>query len=94
MAVLTVSTVSISGSAVTTVRDASGDGQIYLNDAITTNFYLAGMYNPSSVKSFDFDGNGIISNKDATVLAHYWMQLINGSSVDDSNLPAPVSADT
>lgn len=94
IAVLTVSTVSVSGSAVTTVRDPDGDGRILMSDGSFILQYLAGRFNPTSQKSLDFDGNGIISNKDATVLAHYWMQLINGSSVDDSNLPAPVGADT
>lgn len=94
IAVLTVSTVSVSGSAVTTVRDPDGDGRILMSDGSFILQYLVGGFNPTSQKSLDFDGNGIVSNKDATVLAHYWMQLINGSSVDDSNLPAPVGADT
>lgn len=86
---LTASAVSMSGSAVTTVRDASGDGKIYLNDAITTSYYLSGMYNPSSVKSFDFDGNGIISAMDSEKIQQYLVNNINGD-----NLPGPVGADS
>lgn len=94
MAIATVSTVSMSGSAVTTVRDPDGDGRILVSDGSFILQYLVGGFNPTSQKSLDFDGNGIISKKDATVLSHYWMQLINGSSLDGINLPAPVGADT
>ncbi len=87
--VLTASATSMTSSAGTAVRDASGDGQIYLNDAITTNFYLAGMYNPSSVKSFDFDGNGIISAMDSMKIQHYLV-----GNIDESKLPAPVGKDS
>lgn len=92
--VLTASAVSMSGSAVTTVRDPDGDGRILVSDGSFILQYLVGGFNPTSQKSLDFDGNGIISKKDATVLSHYWMQLINGSSLDGINLPAPVGADT
>lgn len=88
-AVLTVSTASMTSSAVTTVRDANGDGKIYLNDAVTTSYYLAGKYNPSSVKSFDFDGNGIISAMDSMKIQQY---LIN--NIDKSELPAPAGKDS
>lgn len=88
-AVLTVSTASMTSSAVTTVRDANGDGKIYLNDAVTTSYYLAGKYNPSSVKSFDFDGNGIISAMDSEKIQQYLVGNIN-----DSSLPGPVGADS
>lgn len=89
VAVAAFSTVSMSGSAVTTVRDANGDGKIYLNDVITTSYYLAGKYNPSSVKSFDFDGNGIISAMDSEKIQQYLVGNIN-----DSSLPGPVGADS
>lgn len=87
--VLTASAVSMSGSAVTTVRDASRDGIIYLNDVITTNYYLSGMYNPSSVKSFDFDGNGIISAMDSSKIQHYLLH-----NISDDGLPGSVGADS
>ncbi len=86
--------VSMTGSSVTTVRDPDGDGSILISDGSFILQYLSGRFNPTSQKSLDFDGNGIISNKDTTVLSRYWMQLINGGNVDDSNLPAPVGADT
>lgn len=92
--VLTASAVSMTSSAVTTVRDPDGDGRILVSDGSFILQYLVGGFNPTSQKSLDFDGNGIISKKDATVLSHYWMQLINGSSLDGINLPAPVGADT
>ncbi len=88
-AVLTVSTASMTSSAVTTVRDAKGDGKIYLNDVITTSFYLSGMYNPSSVKSFDFDGNGIISAMDSLKIQHYLLH-----NISESGLPGPAGADS
>lgn len=88
-AVLTVSTASMTSSAVTTVRDANGDGKIYLNDVITTSFYLSGMYNPSSVKSFDFDGNGIISAMDSMKIQHYLLH-----NISEDGLPGPVGADS
>ena len=75
--------------AVTTVRDANGDGKIYLNDVITTSYYLAGKYNPSSVKSFDFDGNGIISAMDSSKIQHYLLH-----NISDDGLPGSVGADS
>lgn len=88
-AVLTVSTASMTSSAVTTVRDANGDGKIYLNDAVTTSYYLAGKYNPSSVKSFDFDGNGIISTMDSAKIQHYLLH-----NISEDGLPGPAGADS
>lgn len=86
--------VSMTGSSVTTVRDPDGDGRILTSDGSFILQYLAGHFNPTSQRSLDFDGNGIISNKDATALSYYWMQLINGGNVDDSDFPAPVGADS
>lgn len=80
MAIATVSTVSMSGSAVKPLRDASGDGIIYLNDALVTISYLNGAYNPTNIKSFDFDGNGIISAMDTAKIQHY---LLHNISEDD-----------
>lgn len=94
LAVMAATTMSLSGSAVTTVRDPDGDGRILVSDGSFILQYLAGNFNPTSQRSLDFDGNGIISNKDATMLVKYWMQLIDGSNIlDESKLPAPVGAD-
>lgn len=87
--VLTASAVSMTSSASLTVRDADGDGEFTLVDGNHTLTYLIGSYNPKSVRSFDFDGNGIISNKDASMIMHYWM-----GSFGDDDLPAPVGADS
>lgn len=81
--------VSMTGSSVTTVRDADGDGRYTVSDAQLTLRYLKGDYNPSSVRSFDFDGNGIISYVDALKVLGYY----SGSFQDDS-LPGPVGADS
>lgn len=95
LAVMAATTLSLSGSAVTTVRDPDGDGKILVSDGSFILRYLIGDFNPTSQRSLDFDGNGIISNKDATVLVHYLMKLMNGDDIsDDLNLPAPVGADT
>lgn len=81
--------VSMTGSSVTTVRDADGDGRYTGSDATLTLRYLKGEFNPSSVRSFDFDGNGIISYVDALKVLGYY----SGSFNDDS-LPGPVGADS
>lgn len=81
--------VSMTGSSVTTVRDADGDGRYTGSDATLTLRYLKGEFNPSSVRSFDFDGNGIISYVDALKVLGYY----SGSFRDDS-LPGPVGADS
>ncbi len=81
--------VSMTGSSVTTVRDADGDGRYTGSDATLTLRYLKGDFNPSSVRSFDFDGNGIISYVDALKVLGYY----TGSFNDDS-LPGPVGADS
>lgn len=88
-AVLTVSTASMTSSAVTTVRDANGDGRVTLSDGSCTLSYLAGQFKPRSIRSFDFDGNGIISEMDAQMISQYWMGALN-----DENLPGPVGADS
>lgn len=62
--VLATPAASLTGSAVTAVRDANGDGTLTLMDAVYTQQYLMGYYNPTSVRSFDYDGNGIISDMD------------------------------
>lgn len=87
--VLTASAVSMTSSASLTVRDATGDGEFSLSDATYTQMYLSGQFNPASVKSFDFDGNGIISEMDVHKIMHYWM-----GSIGDNDLPAPVGADS
>ena len=79
-AVAAVSTVSMSGSAAKPLRDASGDGIVYLNDTLVTISYLNGAYNPTNIKSFDFDGNGIISAMDTAKIQHY---LLHNISEDD-----------
>lgn len=47
------------------------------------------MYNPSSVKSFDFDGNGIISAMDSLKIQHYLLH-----NISESGLPGPAGADS
>ncbi len=83
-AVIISSVMSMSGSAAKPVRDSDGDGEIHLNDAINTAYYLAGRYNPTNVKSFDFDGNGIISAMDSQKIQHYLVH-----NISDSDLPDP-----
>ena len=75
---------SASGVSADQVRDANGDGEIRLNDTILTYQYLAGRFNPTNIKSFDFDGNGIISKMDADKVQNYTLWLLN-----DDNLPDP-----
>lgn len=87
--VLTVSAVSMAGSAVTTVRDPDGDGRILMSDGSFILQYLVGGFNPTSQKSLDFDGNGIISNMDANMISQYWM-----GSIGDNNLPGSVGVDS
>ena len=81
--------VSMTGSSVTTVRDADGDGRYTGSDAQLTLRYLNGEFNPSSVRSFDFDGNGIISYVDALKVLGYY-----SGSFNDASLPGPVGADS
>lgn len=74
---------SASGEDRKPVRDANGDGEIRLNDAILTHQYLAGKFNPTNIKSFDFDGNGIISKMDADKVQHYTLHLIGDKVLPD-----------
>ncbi len=83
-AVIISSVMSMSGSAAKPVRDASGDGETLLNDAFVTITYLAGGYNPTNVKSFDFDGNGIISDMDTMKIRQYLVH-----NISDDKLPDP-----
>lgn len=48
LAVITTSAVSLTGSAVTTVRDATGNGVLTGFDATYTLRYLQGKFNPFS----------------------------------------------
>lgn len=79
-----VSVVATTSSADRALRDANGDGATLLNDAILTNSYLLGKYNPTNVKSFDFDGNGVISEMDKAKIQHYLL-----GNIDDTGLPGP-----
>ena len=77
---------SASGEDRKPVRDANGDGEIRLNDTILTYQYLAGRFNPTNIKSFDFDGNGIISKMDADKVQQYAIHLLDK---DRDKLPDP-----
>jgi trypsin len=78
------SVISFSGSAATTVRDANGDGVFDIADAVDTRYYTLGMYNPTNVKSYDFDGNGIISEADVQKI-----QCCRIGLIDENTLPGP-----
>lgn len=89
LAVMAATTMSLSGSAVTAVRDANGDGTLTLMDAVYTQQYLMGYYNPTSVKSFDYDGNSIISDMDIRKI----MNCYSGN-FSYAGLPKGVGADS
>jgi len=93
-AVIISSVMSMSGSAAKPVRDSDGDGQTLLNDAINTNFYLLGRYNPTNIKSFDFDGNGIISAMDSMKIRQYLVHNISEDELPDPSTETVQAAAT
>lgn len=95
LAVMATSMTAFASSNQKRPRDASGDGQIRFNDTLFTRFYLQGKYNPTNIKAFDFDGNGIISWMDVDKINHY---LLDNLDEDDYaeyiNEYTPASATT
>lgn len=83
LAVIATSMTAFASSTQKRPRDASGDGEVRLNDAIFTRFYLQGMYNPTNIKAFDFDGNGIISWMDVDKINHYILKNLNEDDYEE-----------
>lgn len=92
--VLTAASLSASADTPKRLRDANGDGSVELNDAITTRFYLLGRYNPTNIKSFDFDGNGIISAMDMDKIQHYLLKNIDANKLPDPSTEVVPAAAT
>ncbi|MBQ7027441.1 MAG: trypsin-like peptidase domain-containing protein [Ruminococcus sp.] len=89
-----VSVVATTSSADRALRDANGDGATLLNDAILTNSYLLGKYNPTNVKSFDFDGNGVISEMDKAKIQQYLLGNIDDIELPDASTETVAAAST
>ena len=68
---MTATAFSAMPASAATTPDPNGDGVIDISDAVYIMQYLVGLFEPTDLSKLDVDGNGLISQMDATYAGLY-----------------------